>query len=932
MASDTILALMERVLSIPNNDKYKYPLKPPELLPDIVPKNVSAPVLLMDQVPVNYQQYGEVMGGYGFAGYAYLANLATRAEHRNLVEGTATEITRKWIEFHSKKKDDDSTEKLSAIENEFKRLGIQNTIFKAVEHDGYFGRAQLFLDFGDTVDNSLPFQLDNTSVKKGSLKAITTIEPIWTTPTRYNTTEPFKKDFYNPTSWWVMGKEIHASRLLTIITRQVPDIIKPAFNFGGMPLTQLAEPIVDNWLRTRQSVSDLIAKFSITAIYTVMDQILQARGPVDSEVIASFENRIKLFLSGRSNMGLMVLAKDLEELAQINTPLSGLSELQEQAQLLMCQPSHLPAVMITGLTPSGLNASGEGEIRVFSNWISSIQEAHWRKPLEIILKIAQLSLFGEIDPDICFSFIPLYQMTPKEIAEIRQINANVDASYVDHQILSVEEVRTRIADDEHSGYEGINVNDEPHPMEGEETNPAEEGDIKPTGEEDTIKDEIVSDAWITIKPHGEDEVGQHVEIDEEGRILKGMGGKFTGQKINEIHKGFEGPRTPGKDPIEKGKKEFETHLDTYKKVSSSTPEEKPKTKMRKLTPAQAKAIAKLGPPRSFIDFRDVLEGKHPELVEKYMSRLPERQQAKKWEEERKAQRKKREAQLTEQIKMEKREAEERRQKSLQAQHEAYLKQEEERKQEKEKMGKDPSWHHRILLPKGSKVPKIEGMTYTGSGNPFRISEDHPSTEGSHLLGYEGEMGAYHYYKKDNSDILKEKNEDTNKEYKKLPDKTTEWTSESGHNLKVTVSHDDFDDEPRVNARIDGLREPGVLSVFDKPKGFFVASIGRIGLTKERYDEIKASIDKAKENIKINPAYKVRQKIKERKKLIEEYNDKMNEKNDYENKRVSETSQFGYSKLPEKDFSQEINAIKTRINEFDKNNPDLPKEDVNNKWI
>jgi Domain of unknown function (DUF5710) len=40
-----------------------------------------------------------------------------------------------------------------------------------------------------------------------------------------------------------------------------------------------------------------------------------------------------------------------------------------------------------------------------------------------------------------------------------------------------------------------------------------------------------------------------------------------------------------------------------------------------------------------------------------------------------------------------------------------------------------------------------GVKYklTGVGNSFKINADHPSTEGSHLLGHEGENGAYHYY-------------------------------------------------------------------------------------------------------------------------------------------------------------------------------------------
>lgn len=38
------------------------------------------------------------------------------------------------------------------------------------------------------------------------------------------------------------------------------------------------------------------------------------------------------------------------------------------------------------------------------------------------------------------------------------------------------------------------------------------------------------------------------------------------------------------------------------------------------------------------------------------------------------------------------------------------------------------------------------VVFTGSGNSFSINEDHPSVFGSHLLGHEGERGAYAYYR------------------------------------------------------------------------------------------------------------------------------------------------------------------------------------------
>ena len=56
--------------------------------------------------------------------------------------------------------------------------------------------------------------------------------------------------------------------------------------------------------------------------------------------------------------------------------------------------------------------------------------------------------------------------------------------------------------------------------------------------------------WITVKPNGSENKGSPVKIDESGRIEAGMGGKFNGEKINEVRKNFVGAKTPSKEHLE----------------------------------------------------------------------------------------------------------------------------------------------------------------------------------------------------------------------------------------------------------------------------------------------------------------------------------------------------------------------------------------------
>jgi hypothetical protein len=313
---------------------FQFPIKRPDIPANVIPAGAEVPVLATDtasQYAYVWSIGQQMYGAAGFPGFSYLSQLATRAEYRAFASTISTEVTREWLTVSSKNADGElDSDKIAAIEAEFKRIGLRAVIQTIAANDSYFGRGQLFIDIKG-AERSAPLILHPRTVPKDSLLGVMSVEPIWTTPSAYNALDPAAPDFYKPSKWFMLGQEVHASRLLTVITRELPDILKPAYNFAGMSMSQLAQPYVDNWLRTRQSVSDLINNFSITILKTSMDQVLQ--GDDDG---ADIFDRADLFTATRSNKGVMMLDKDREEIGQVNTPLSGLHELQAQAQEHMC--------------------------------------------------------------------------------------------------------------------------------------------------------------------------------------------------------------------------------------------------------------------------------------------------------------------------------------------------------------------------------------------------------------------------------------------------------------------------------------------------------------------------------------------------------------------------------------------------------------------
>jgi phage-related protein (TIGR01555 family) len=440
--------------------------KLPQPPPGIVPKGIT-PKLANDDNITAYNGWAvgqlannAINNGTVFLGFPYLSELAQIPEYRYLAEVTATEMTREWIGIKSTATDDEGNEdKIIELVDFMKKLDVQGNFERLAELDYFFGRSHLYLDTGDTdnpdeLKTPIGNGLDEVTAAKGiKLKALKVVEPIWCYPAHYTSNNPLKQDWYKPQSWYALGTEVHGSRLLTFVGREVPDMLKPSFMFGGLSMSQMAMSTVNNWLRARKSVSDVMYKYSVNILKTD----LEATGEEGGITVVQRANLISQFLN---NNGLLLLDNEDEDFVNVSAPLSGLDQLQAQAQEHMSAVSRIPLVKLTGLSPSGLNASSEGEIQIWYEWIKAYQEKFFANHLETVIAFCQISLWGKVDPDIVWEFKPLKSLSAKELAEIQKLKAETDSIYVTAAVMTPEDIRAKVSADPDAPYDALGQEDE----------------------------------------------------------------------------------------------------------------------------------------------------------------------------------------------------------------------------------------------------------------------------------------------------------------------------------------------------------------------------------------------------------------------------------------------------------------------------------------
>lgn len=492
ISSSAMLEVMERMAErgtrrrrTPEINPFQLPAFPKEALP---PKENQ---MAMDSVPALQWANAAWAGAGGWAeeglvflGYPFLAELSQRPEYRVMAETIATEMTRKWIKWSGqaeKKKAkakgakdedaegeqavaDDKNEKIKELNDYLDHLKCREHYSNLILNDGLFGRSHLYHDFGKEDDDA--FDVGNgrdgttdVKIKKGMLKRLKVVEPMWCYPTNYNAQNPLAENWYNPDMWFVMGRQVHTSRLLPFVQRPVADMLKPAYAFGGLSLTQISKPYVDIWLTTRESVGELIHAFSVMVLKTDLQSIMQPGG-VDNIML-----RLQMFNQWRDNQGIFAINEASEDFSNVSAPLSGLHELQAQAQEHMFSVTRIPAVKATGIEPTGMNASSAGTLRTFYDTINAGQNHFVRPKLTTTTDFAQISLFGARDPDLVFDFVPLMEETQEEKGKKNKNQAEMDGIYIDKGVLAPEEVRKAISDNPELPYQGIDPDDVPEPPE-----------------------------------------------------------------------------------------------------------------------------------------------------------------------------------------------------------------------------------------------------------------------------------------------------------------------------------------------------------------------------------------------------------------------------------------------------------------------------------
>lgn len=465
-----------------------------------------------------------------FLGYGYLTGLAQNGLIRAGCEMIADEMVEKGITLTTKGNNDPDTDKQAKLDrlNELiTKINLLPTLRKAVSISKYYGGSLVYMDFDgiDTASENLlnPLILTKNELRGKKLRRLKVIEPYNLSPGQYNAADPLQEYYFKPRYWFVMGKAVDASRFLPPVQEnELPTILRPAYNFFGIPLAQIVLDAVAHFTECREAEARLLTKFSLTVFKTNLNEQIFSGGDW-----SQIDNRVNNFVQYRSNDGVMLIDKESEDIDIKSTSLAGVKDIVSQAMEIVAAYFNEPVTKMWGLTPSGFN-TGESDLNNHYDHIASQQEKQLREQIEYVLKVLQMQEWGEIDNEITFTFNPLSEEKEESIATVNKIKAETQQIYISNGVISPDEGRECLKADPQSGFN--NLNEESVPEEelsekerellgltekrevlSQDEKLAEDSGGKRKRERQILKN---GGRWITIN-------GSHVLVDSQGTIVMG---------------------------------------------------------------------------------------------------------------------------------------------------------------------------------------------------------------------------------------------------------------------------------------------------------------------------------------------------------------------------------------------------------------------------
>jgi len=340
---------------------------------------------------------------------------------------------------------------MEAVTEHLDRIGLAEALHTAICNRRAFGGGAILLGANDGATN-LSEPLDPNRII--SLDWVTVFDsqelrpsyyyanpmgPKYGRPSHYtlNATNVLGAEFPTPDQVRTLPpptvEDIHESRFVIFDGIRVSKRIYRGNNGWGQSVLNRVWSVLSGFNMSWSGAWNLISDFAqgVYKVKGLVDMVKKDGGKV-------LQQRLTTIDMAKSVMRAIALDMDLESYERQTTPLSGLGDIMDRANLRLSAAADMPLIMLMGDSPGGLGSTGAAEVRSFYARVASKQPKEIGTAVRYVTNL--LARLYNIQPGFKISFPSLWQPTELETAQARNVQMLTDTGYINANVLYSDEV------------------------------------------------------------------------------------------------------------------------------------------------------------------------------------------------------------------------------------------------------------------------------------------------------------------------------------------------------------------------------------------------------------------------------------------------------------------------------------------------------------
>lgn len=344
---------------------------------------------------------------------------------KKIVNAVADDMTREWLHVTF-----DGEELGTTIEQAEKRFALKRKTNEALKWSRLYGGAVIIIG---TRDRNLAKPLDVKNVRKGDLRYLHVVDRWRLSPAGSLNRDLESPNFGMPDSYVLAEStvQVHHTRVLRFNGEKLPYF---AWLRNAMWDDSVLQHVMDSLMNcdtTTQAIATMMFESNVDVVKS--EGLADVLARKDGEAVLTKRFQVAALLK---SFNRMLLLDGTESYEKKQNSFANLDKVIQQFMIDVSGAADIPMTRLFGTSATGMNATGDNDVRNYYDMVSAKQEAELRPQLEYLYEVLVRSELGHMPDDFRFDFNPLWQLSEKDQADVEKARAERDEKYINLGVVS----------------------------------------------------------------------------------------------------------------------------------------------------------------------------------------------------------------------------------------------------------------------------------------------------------------------------------------------------------------------------------------------------------------------------------------------------------------------------------------------------------------